>query len=253
MSNNVVNLLDDEEDDDDDCKITGVVSPNSNGHDGTLGARNGRMALVAKTLVAKKQPPATTSEPVEIYSVQFQGMPVPKARPVGAPTRARGAAASGGRFYVPRTYDPQKAISDKLRKEARVQLESKGITEFPIYSADVACFVEIEFYRCLPNDCFVDDDRNRELRSLTRLWNVGDTKMPDVDNLAKMYVDALQGVFYQNDAQVVRLVATKMVDIEPPHEGRTVMWIRSLQMSDLPRPLGQTGNQFNLGSRLIDK
>ena len=39
-----------------------------------------------------------------------------------------------------------------------------------------------------------------------------DTKRPDIDNLAKSVMDALEGIIYEHDAQVIHLDATKGYD-----------------------------------------
>lgn len=48
---------------------------------------------------------------------------------------------------------------------------------------------------------------------------------PDVDNLAKLVMDALQGTAYTNDAQVVRLVVERRLDRSEP---RTEVSVRIL-------------------------
>jgi Holliday junction resolvase RusA-like endonuclease len=232
---NFVNLLVDEEEDE-ECEITAVVSPRT-------------------TLPSTPLPSTTPSlQHYVIYNLKFEGSPIAKKRPKSAPTRGRGGMKTG-RFYAPRTYDPQKAITTQLRVEARRQLQEIGIKEFPIFTKDIPCVLEIEFYRRLPNESFVADDRKRSLRdALSRLWNCEDTKTPDVDNLAKMYLDALQEIVYENDSQVSKLIATKMLDVEPPHEGRTLIWVKRLQRTDLPQPLSSACNKsINRAQRLKDK
>jgi Holliday junction resolvase RusA-like endonuclease len=50
-----------------------------------------------------------------------------------------------------------------------------------------------------------------------------DKKKPDVDNLAKFVLDALTGLLYRDDEQVVKLSAIKLIDTEEPFGGRTVI------------------------------
>lgn len=38
---------------------------------------------------------------------------------------------------------------------------------------------------------------------------------PDIDNLVKFYMDCLNGILYEDDKQVVSLVATKVYNTEP--------------------------------------
>ena len=46
------------------------------------------------------------------------------------------------------------------------------------------------------------------------------TSKPDADNYAKLILDALNGVLWRDDAQVVRLFAEKVYcDLAHPHQG----------------------------------
>lgn len=47
-------------------------------------------------------------------------------------------------------------------------------------------------------------------------------KAGDLDNYLKCLIDALQGVYYRNDAQIVRIVATRHDDKHDPHVEVTV-------------------------------
>jgi Holliday junction resolvase RusA-like endonuclease len=41
------------------------------------------------------------------------------------------------------------------------------------------------------------------------------TKKPDIDNLAKTIMDALNGICYDDDSQIVRLIVDKVYSNEP--------------------------------------
>jgi len=58
----------------------------------------------------------------------------------------------------------------------------------------------------------------------TRLW---DTKRPDIDNMAKLVMDALIGVLHPDDQQIVQMMLTKTCDTRPPHSGKTVIGFKS--------------------------
>ena len=51
---------------------------------------------------------------------------------------------------------------------------------------------------------------------------------PDVGNLRKAFLDALEGIVYLNDSQVVGGQEWKDFAIKAP-EGFTVMWLRELE------------------------
>ncbi len=46
---------------------------------------------------------------------------------------------------------------------------------------------------------------------------------PDIDNLAKFVLDALNGLVYHDDRQVVKLVVDQLLDSERSCTGRTVV------------------------------
>lgn len=58
------------------------------------------------------------------------------------------------------------------------------------------------------------------------------TSRPDLDNLDKMLLDALQGVAFRNDSQVVRKVSRKVYGSQPCTQVRLVF-------QDLPRGRGR--------------
>lgn len=41
------------------------------------------------------------------------------------------------------------------------------------------------------------------------------TKKPDIDNIAKAFLDAMNGIVYKDDVQVIRLLVTKKYHIQP--------------------------------------
>jgi Holliday junction resolvase RusA-like endonuclease len=63
--------------------------------------------------------------------------------------------------------------------------------------------------------------KRREAAARQELMPLG---TPDVDNLCKAVMDALIGIAYQDDTQVVRLVACKLYG----SEARTEVWIESV-------------------------
>jgi Holliday junction resolvase RusA-like endonuclease len=46
-------------------------------------------------------------------------------------------------------------------------------------------------------------------------WKIRPTKRPDLDNIAKAVLDALNGLAYQDDSQIVRLVVEKYYSDKP--------------------------------------
>lgn len=116
--------------------------------------------------------------------------------------------------------------------------QQHGINVFPIYE-DGPVVMELQFYRRLPNTAFTNRQRWRGFAagrySLDLNWE--DTQRPDIDNLAKFVLDALNGVVYKDDEQIVKLVTYKLIDNQDPRDGRTVVKFKALQRYvDLPQP-----------------
>lgn len=53
---------------------------------------------------------------------------------------------------------------------------------------------------------------------------LGTRRRPDVDNLAKLVLDAIQGVAFDNDSDVVRLVVTREHDPAEPRTEVHITW-----------------------------
>ena len=66
------------------------------------------------------------------------------------------------------------------------------------------------------------DARHGRPMGVTLACHVGDARTVDVDNLAKNLLDAMKGNAFRDDAQVVRLLVTKVVDRERPRVDVTI-------------------------------
>ena len=91
----------------------------------------------------------------------------------------------------------------------------------PLYARGVPVQMEVKFYMRRPNSDFRGGRRTGGvLRSL--LPNARPIR-PDIDNLAKFVLDASNGLFYDDDRQVVKLTLYKLLDNAGECEGRTVI------------------------------
>jgi Holliday junction resolvase RusA-like endonuclease len=120
-----------------------------------------------------------------IYSVE--GDPVGKQRP----------RFSRGRTYTPKkTVDYEKQIADKAS-------QAMGSSE-PLQTP-IAIFI------CINHAIPASYSKKRKESCLNGLeW----PKKPDLDNVAKVYLDAMNGIVYKDDVQVVKLRVTKRYGIE---------------------------------------
>jgi Holliday junction resolvase RusA-like endonuclease len=97
--------------------------------------------------------------------------------------------------------------------------------------------LEVQFHRRLPNTTFRGSNRSRPFAG--RQYEEGmmyyDTMRPDVDNLLKFVMDALNGVIHKDDEQAVKTVAPKLLDRERPCEGCTIVKFKAADhLVDVP-------------------
>jgi len=120
--------------------------------------------------------------------VTIPGQPVAQGRPR--------ITTIGGR---PRAFDPAKSRSWKGAAQVHMQaaMVAAGLKPLdgPLRVSIVAIF-----------SCPRSSYRKREPRS--RRWNYG---RPDAENIAKAVLDAGNGTLYNDDAQVVELVVSKLI------------------------------------------
>lgn len=124
--------------------------------------------------------------------ITIPGTPVAKGRPKFA-TRGKFVTA-----YTPKaTKDAENVISMEAKKQ--------GVTAF---SGPVELW--IDFYMPIPKSV---SKRERE-----RLNNGPHIKRPDADNLAKLVLDALNGIAWEDDNQVFKLSIEKLYSDNPRTE-----------------------------------
>lgn len=119
------------------------------------------------------------------FSISIPISPVPKARPRF--TRA-------GKVYTPKkTADYEKAIAEYWEQA------TKGFK----YDREQALRVNLGFGLPMPKNT------PKYKRHMMQDGTIKPTKKPDVDNLAKAVMDALNGVAWADDSQVVRTTIFK--------------------------------------------
>ena len=127
----------------------------------------------------------------------------------------------------------------RFREDFKIQLMDRyGYMDesFPLFQSG-GVVMKIAFYRRMPNSAFQRRDRLTSFVAgrFTTDSSWPDLNKPDLDNLVKFVMDALQGVVYHDDDQVVKLVTFKLIDTEHPAEGKTQVAFHAVnRMSDLP-------------------
>lgn len=128
-----------------------------------------------------------------------------------------------------RAYDPSANHRVAVQQSVLRDLASSGVTNemFPLTNSYV--WIEMTFFISRPNSHFVNGDRNNIIRR--EYEDSMPTASGDIDNYVKLLLDALDGIFFRNDSNVIRIVATKLYCIEP--DGRTVYNVHPYAMNTI--------------------
>ena len=106
------------------------------------------------------------------------------------------------RFGNGRTYTPAATVEyERLIATRAAEAMPCPATELPVH-------VRVDAYKGIPKSW----TRAKRIRAMDGQEIPG---KPDLDNVAKAVLDALNGVVYADDVQVVRLVVTKQYSLEP--------------------------------------
>ena len=221
MMGDVVDLVSDGEDDTNllrgnaMAQLDGVpvIFPPSNRH-AVMRLSNGRVSQFEK------------AEPYLVIQLSCQPM---------AWSRAECITRFVGTRLIRNVVDKNKAKKKRLQNLVKQQLNAKwNIREghFPMFPVFPITLV-LEFHRAIPKKDFVGQNRGNELRK-GRDWYHRNphTYCPDVDNMAKLVLDSLQGIVYKDDKQVVKVTTTKSWDLHPPHTGRTIIKFGMAEFGD---------------------
>jgi len=106
-----------------------------------------------------------------------------------------------GRIF---NYDPSKA--DKANFLKKVQYLAP---EVPFYEA---ISMSIDVYIGRPKSHFGTGRNSEKIKESAPAYPIG---RPDIDNYIKFVLDALNGVFYRDDSQVVHIESVKEYSTEP--------------------------------------
>ena len=115
----------------------------------------------------------------------YQGTPVPKGRP-----RFRITAGHVFTFTPPKTKEFEKEFAAKYQEAHHIMLE-----------------VCLAFGMPIP--------KGTSKKQAQEMEQGHHTKRPDIDNLSKSVLDALNGVAWEDDSQIIRLTAEKFYTKDP--------------------------------------
>ena len=83
-----------------------------------------------------------------------------------------------------------------------------GINSVPLFGSNQPVVVNIKFFMRRPNTHFKGKDRLNVLRAGLPLAHFA---VPDLDNMVKFVLDGMNGLVYQDDKQVVKLVTRQVI------------------------------------------
>ena len=139
--------------------------------------------------------------------LEVAGVPMAQARP----RRGR-----NGSFYNPKN-------KDMACFKAEIGDRVDGL----VFNADQPVAVDMKFFMRRPNDHFKSKNRSNSLKMNLPFAH---TAKPDVDDLIKFMLDALNKIVYEDEKQVVKLTACKLSASEGKCEGRTVVEVTKFQV-----------------------
>ena len=131
------------------------------------------------------------------------------------------------RYYRGGFYNSAKKSLLKFRGVVSSQIPGKGGVPFP---RGVLVSVKVKFYMRRPLVDFKNG--SRVCGAMKSLAPFARPTRPDIDNLVKYVLDGLNGIAYEDDRQVVKLEAYKLLDNEAGCEGRTTIEIREFVAED---------------------
>lgn len=130
------------------------------------------------------------------------GKPMGKQRP---------KFSNAGRFV--KTYTPKETINYENRIISSYK-EKYGTLDHYAFNKSSKIFANIKIYFELPKSCYGKKGLNKDGRE--KIDGVYCTTHKDIDNIVKIVFDALNGVCYTDDKQVVFLVAEKLWTTDLP-------------------------------------
>ena len=141
------------------------------------------------------------------------------------------------RFYNGGIANQQKDQREQFKRVIIDQLDPS----FVPFSGGISLSVEVWFYLKRPNCDFKCSKRgDGRLKSSSSSCGILAPTGCDIDNLAKFVLDAMNGIVYKDDKQVVKLCCYKLKDNCGSCGGRTIIKVEEFHERFLSVPLSAT-------------
>lgn len=106
-------------------------------------------------------------------------------------------------------YTPEKTVNYEM------QIRERFAAEYPGFQP-LSCALRLEFTAFLGIPC----SESKRKKALMEAGEIRPKKRPDLDNIEKIVLDALQSVAFRNDSQVVEVMKNKVYSHAPRLEVR---------------------------------
>ena len=145
-----------------------------------------------------------------MIEIKIKGAPIPKARP-----RARIIAPKGRKPFVS-VYDGQKKETEAVKLLIKEQFNLRPVL------TPLKLIVDFNMQR--PKSHYGTGRNMAVVKPSAPKFHA---KKPDIDNLVKFYMDAMNGIVYKDDSQVVEINACKNYT---SYEGSTIITINEIKL-----------------------
>lgn len=143
-----------------------------------------------------------------MITIKIDGKPIPWMRP--------GRKLINSNIIV---YDKQAREKEKVKWQIKPQYCD------PLISCPI--FMDITFYMPIPKAA------SQKMRTQMVIDHCKPMKRPDVDNMAKFYLDCMTGMVFNDDAQITELNLRKVYGINPS----VLIRIKPYSLNELPEPI----------------
>ena len=125
------------------------------------------------------------------------------------------------RFFQKHVVNPATKHLARFKREVKARLPLSVSAGEVVFNHTTPVVVSIWHFLPRPLSDFTNNKRAPNRLKATAMENTYVPIKPDIDNLSKFVLDALSGLVYYDDSQVVKLVSYKMRDNEGLCGGRT--------------------------------
>ena len=128
--------------------------------------------------------------------------------------------------------------ANKKKKECQrlIKEQVSSCSKGPLFPSNIPVTLNVYFCIRRPNEDFKGQNRERSELKGQRRNLFAPVRKPDLDNLLKFILDAMQGVIYTDDTQVVSIVCARLMDNFGSCDGGTYVELQRHRAVHMPIP-----------------